>query len=80
MKAWKHVEPADEIGTPQEIVTTIEGILDLYFEFWAKRMYLEGSPLDKITLNNCIEDFIKTNDAVEVDYNPETGEVNEVGN
>ena len=66
MRKWKWEEPADESATSSvTIVVTEEEIIRDYYPWWKAKMESLGRH-DKISHENCIEDFVIINWAEEV--------------
>lgn len=66
MKKYLFVEP-DSNMEPVEIIYTEEDILNEYWSYWKDQMEKKYGPNDPaITYENCIEDWIAVNWAIEV--------------
>lgn len=64
MKTWTYNDPifdsAGELIGDEEVTMTEDEIMELYFPYWSARMKEIGKT-DKISRENCINDFIVCN-------------------
>lgn len=64
MRSWMYVNI--ESGTPSYVVVNESWIIDTYYVNWVNMMYEAGYGDADINVEDCVNDWVRIHDAVEV--------------